>query len=149
MATLKITHNISLEVQGNTFRAKQGTSTDDFDEPFEYTVTGTLHSMVGSLATASVVTVYDDDNDSPADFDYAYFWADQDCYIQIIGSGTNVVFKVEAKIPFDIPGFDTMLAAADTTAITGGTEPTLTDIDSIVVGNYSGSTMNYVFYAID
>jgi hypothetical protein len=148
-ATLEIISNFSIEVQGLTHSGKQGTSTDAATEPFEVTVGGQIHKVVGSLATATVVTVYDDDSDVPADWDYAYFWADQDCYIQIIGSGSNAIFKVEAKVPFWIPGFDTVLAAADTTIITGGTEPTLTDIDSIVVGNYSGNTMNYVFAVID
>lgn len=138
-----------MEAQGLTHSGKQGAAADAATEAFEVTVGGQIHKVVGSLATASVVTVYDDDNDTPADFDYLFFWADQDCYIQIIGSGSNVIFKIEAKVPYWISGFDTILAAADTTAITGGTEPTLTDIDSVVIGNYSGNTMNYVLAVID
>jgi len=149
MATLSIVNNFELDSQGNTKSGKQGAATAGFNTPLEITVTGTCHHVTGSLATASVATVYDDDDDVPADWDYLYFWADQDCYIQIIGSGTNVVFKVEAYQPFVLPGFDAMLAAANTTAITGGTEPTLTDIDQVVIGNYSGNTMNYVFAVID
>jgi hypothetical protein len=149
VATLDIVSNFSLSSQGRTVTGKQGEATDSFSEALSATVTGTVHEVIGSLATATVVTVYDDDSDVPADFDYLYFWADQDCYIQVIGSGSNVIFKVEAYTPFWLPGFDTVLAAADTTAITGGTEPTLTDVDSVVIGNYSGNTMNYHFVVID
>jgi len=149
VATLSILSNFSLDSQGRTVTGKQGLAADGFSEALDATVSGTVHEVIGSLATATVVTVYDDDNDVPADFDYLYFWADQDCYIQITGSGTNVIFKVEASTPFWLPGFDTILAAADTTIITGGTEPTMTDVDSVVIGNYSGNTMNYHFAVID
>lgn len=150
MATMTVKNTFELTtVGGTTLSGKHGAAADDADTALSVTVSGTAHYVPGTLATATVVTVYDDDNDVPADWDYLYFWADQDCYIQIIGSGTNIIFKVEATQPFVLPGFDTMLAAADTTAITGGTEPTLTDIDSVVIGNYSGTTMNYVFCVID
>src|SRR3990167_4014662 len=149
MATLSIINNLSLPTQGNTFTGKQGLAANGFSTALTITVTGTVHSVVGSLATATVVTVYDDDNDVPADLDYLYFWSDVDMYIQLIGSGSNVIFKNEASQPFVLPGFDTLLAAADTTIITGGTEPTLTDIDSVVIGNYSGGTGNYVFAVFD
>lgn len=149
MATLSITNNLELSSQGITTDAKQGLTTSTLAEPYDITVTGTVHKVIGSLATAAVTTVYDDDNDTPADWDYLYFWADQICYIQIIGSGSNAIFKIAPYQPFVLPGYDVILAAADTTAITGGAEPSGTDIDSIVIGNYSGNTMNYVFAVID
>lgn len=148
-ATLKIINNFEITTQGVTYTGKQGLAADSADEAFEVTVDGTVHHVTGSLATATVVTVYDDDNDVPIDWEYLFFWADQDCYIQLIGAATNVIFKIEAKEPFVLPGFDSLLAAADTTAITGGSEPSVADIDSIVIGNYSGNTMNYVFAVID
>lgn len=148
-ATLEITNNFSLDSQGITKSGKQGAIADSPATPFEITVDGRVFQVTDTLATATVVTVYDDDNDTPADFDYLFFWADQDMYIQIVGSGTNAIFKVKAKTPFVLPGFDTILAAADTTIITGGAEPTLTDIDSVVLGNYSGTTANYHFAVID
>jgi len=148
MATLNILNSFSLETQGRTLEGKQGSYDAATDTPMAVTVTGTNHTVIGTLATATVVTVYDDDNDAPTDFDYLYYWADQDSYIQLIGSGTNVIFKVLAKVPFTIT-YDSLLAAADTTIITGGTEPTLTDIDSIVIGNYSGTSMNYHFAVVD
>ncbi len=111
-------------------------------------IAGTAHYMPGTLATATVVTAWDDDDDKPIDFDYLYYWADQDSYIQIIGSATNAVFKIMAQMPFTL-SYDQIVAAANTTPIAGGTEPTGTDIDSIVIGNYSGNTMNYLFCVVD
>jgi hypothetical protein len=149
MATLSIINTISLESQGRTTIGKHGTADDGMTTALEVDVTGTKHEVIGSLATAAVATVYDDDDDVPADWDYLYFWADQDCYIQIIGPTMNVKFKIEATQPFVLPGFDGINAEANATAITGGTEPTMSDIDSIVIGNYSGSTMNYQLILID
>lgn len=149
MSVLNIWNSFSLVSNGLENNGKQGSTTDDMKSPFAITVTGTTHRVVGQLATATVVTVYDDDDDVPADWDYLYYWADQITYLQIIGSGSNVIFKIAAKQPFVLPGYDSILAAANTTVITGGTEPTLTDIDSILIGNYSGSTANYLFTVVD
>lgn len=148
MATLNIVNNFEMTSQGISVTGKQGDADDGFSTAKTVSVTGTHHTVAGVLATAAVVTVFDDDDDVPADWDYLYLWADQDVYIQIIGSGTNVVLKVEAEVPF-VLSFDSMLAAADTTKITGGTEPTLTDIDAIVIGNYSGNSANFLFSVID
>lgn len=148
MATLSLFNYFSLLSNGTEKTGKQGSIGDAPQTPFDITVTGTCLQDSGSLATATVRTVFDDDSDFPIDWDYLWYWADQDSYIQLIGSGTNVILKVEAKVPFAL-SFDSLLAAADTTIITGGTEPTLTDIDSVVIGNYSGSTMSYVFAVVD
>ena len=149
MATLSIVSNFSLDSQGRIKTGKQGAIADDPTTPFDITVTGTCHYVEGVLATAAVVTAYDDDDDVPADWDYLYFWADQIVYIQIIGPTMNVVFKVQAQVPFWLPGFDSMVAAANATAIAGGAEPTMSDIDSIVVGNYSGTSANWLLAIID
>lgn len=150
MAILSLLNNFELPLaSGTTITAKQGEVADAIDTPFEYTVSGYVHHVTNTLATATVHTIYDDDSDVPADFDYGWFWCSVDMYLQIIGSGSNVIFKVEAFMPFIIPGFDTILAAADTTVITGGAEPSLTDIDSIAVGNYSGGAGVYELYLID
>lgn len=148
-ATLKITSNFLVELNGVQHSGKQGTITDGIDDPFEVTVDGKIHHIGGTLATATVVTLWDEDSASLPDFDYGWFWADQDCYLQLIAQATNVIFKVEAKVPFWVPGFDQILAAANTTAITGGTEPTMSDLDSLVLGNYSGNTLNYALALID
>jgi len=149
MVTLYLWNNFSLPVQGNEKTGKHGTATDDPKVPFEYTVTGTTQGDVGSLATASVRQIWASESDYPTTFDYFHFWADQDCYLQFVTASTNFIVKVEAKIPFVLPGFGTLLAAANTTAITGGTEPTLAAIATINLGNYSGSTLNYTFTTID
>lgn len=145
---LKIVNSFELTAQGQSITGKQGLSTDGITDQFSITVTGASHRVSTTLATATVVTVYDDDDDVPIDFVYLHLWADQDLYIQIIGSATNATFKVAAKQPFVLPGFDSILAAANTTPISGGSEPSVTDIDSIVLGNYSGSTANYVFTVV-
>lgn len=149
MATLEIVNNFSLAAQGVTAAGKQGAADDNFADAFQVTVSGVWHMLVGSLATATVVTAYDDDDDVPADWDYLYYWADQITYVQLVGSASNVIFKVAAKQPFVLPGYDSLLAAANTTPIAGGAEPALTDIDQVVLGNYSGNTANYLFCIID
>lgn len=149
MATLKIVNTFELTAQGISLIGKQGTSTDLPSTPFDITVGGQYHYLVGSIATATVSTIYDDDDDFPADWDYLYFWSDQIIYVQLIAGSTNVTHRCAAKQPFVLPGYDSMLPAANSTLITGGTEPTLTDIDSVAIGNYSGSTANYVFAVID
>ena len=159
--SLKIINNFVLATQsGVSLTGKQGNATDAITDQFDFattaTITGLAHYCPGQLATATVVTIYDDDDDKPVDFNYLYFWADQDMYIQIIGSTGNAVFKVAAKVPFVLSHPGTVagsqcgiVAVANTTPITGGTEPTLTDIDSIVLGNYSGTTANFIFAVID
>ena len=148
-ATLKIINSFELTAQGVSMSGKQGLAADGMTDEYEITVAGTYHHMTGSIATATVNTIYDDDNDFPIDWDYLWFWADQIVYLQIVGSATNATFKIAAYQPFVLPGYDSVLAAADTTIITGGSEPSVTDIDSIVLGNYSGNTANYVFVVID
>lgn len=148
-ATLSILNNFTITAQGREITGKQGASTSDFTEAFDITVGGQVHYVVGSLATATVVTVYDDDDDKPADWDYLYFWSDQICYLQLIGATGNATFKIAATQPFVLPGYDSILVAANTTLITGGSEPSMEDIDSVAIGNYSGSTLNYVFAVID
>ncbi len=150
MATLSIVNNFELDSNGRIKTGKQGLSTAEFSDAYPgLTVTGTCHMVEGVLATATVATVYDDDDDLPADFDYLYFWADQICYIQIIGPTMSVVFKVAPYLPFVLPGYDSLTAAASSSAIAGGSEPAPSDIDSIVIGNYSGDSMNYLFAVID
>lgn len=149
MATLYICNSFEITSQGVRYFGKQGSAADGFFQPFSVTVDGKIHLVTSTLATAAVATVYDDDDDLPADWDYLFFWADQDVYLQLIAASQHVVHKVEAKVPFLLPGFDGIVAAANATAITGGSEPSLSDIDSVVIGNYSGSTANYLFAVID
>jgi hypothetical protein len=149
MATLNVIHNIEITTDDNgvTFSAKQGSAADAATEPFEVTVSGYVHQISGVLATATARTVWDEDEDEPDNIAYVFFWADVDMYIQFIGQTTNVVFPVEAKVPFCLSA-NTLLAAANTTAISGSA-PSVEAIDSIVIQNNSGGNGNYVFAVIE
>lgn len=149
MPNLLIVNRFAILSQGGLLIGKQGLADDAENDEYAISVTGNVHRDVGTIATATVRTVYDDDTNFPADWKYAFLWSDQTVYVQLIGSSTNVTIKVAAFQPFVLPGFDSLLAVANTTPITGGSEPTLQDCDSILVGNYSGSTANYVFAVID
>lgn len=142
-ATLKILNSFEMAAQGRTFTGKQGPAIGAVDDTFDVTMTGLVHERIGTLATAAIATPYDSSNDLPATFSYLYLWADQDIYIQIIGSASHAIFKVDATNPFIMPGFGSVLGAANTTAIAGGSEPTVTAVGKIVLGNYSGNTANY------
>lgn len=138
-ATLEIINSLSMESNGSTTTAKQGATTDVATEPFDLTVAGSALEVKGSLATASGKTLWDEDNDVPVDLLYGHFWADQDCYLQLIGQSTNVTVPISAKVPFVFGAG--ILAAANTTVLSA--EPSLEDLDSVRVWNESGNTMNY------
>lgn len=142
MATLSILCSYSLELQGRTYAGKQGSADDDVDTPFDVTLTsGIAFESIGVLATATARTIWDEDSFQPVDIQFGFFWCDVDMYIQFIGQATNVVFPVEAKIPFTISA-NTLLAAANTTALSGSA-PSVEAIDSIVIQNNSGGSGNY------
>ena len=143
MSTLNVWTYLSHSLVGGETTAKQGTSTDAPQTPFAITAAGHQYDLKGTLATATVKTLWDEDSNFPATFLYAHFWADQICYLQLVAQSTNVVHRVAAKQPFVLPGYSTILPAANTTLITGGTEPTLSQIDSIAIGNYTGTTLNF------
>ncbi len=148
-ATLSVVNYFELVTQGLTFSGKQGLPASLPSDVFDITVTGTCHPIMGTLATAGAVTVYDDDDDVPTGFDYLFFWSDQICYLQLITASGSVVHRVAAYTPFVLPGYGTVLANTSTTPIAGGAEPATVDIDSVVIGNYSGTSMNYFFAVID
>ena len=154
--TLKILNSFTLDSNGIETIGKQGAIADALTDkyslatsPTSLTISGTSKYMKGSLATATVNLLYDSSVDFPATFDYGFLWADQDSYIQVIGSSTNAVYKVGAQVPFVIPGYGKILAAANGTAITGGSEPSVAAVTKIYLGNYSGTTLNFVFAAIN
>lgn len=141
--SLTIVNNLEgVDITGNTFFAKQGGVADDFSEGADVTVTGYKQQVAGALSTATVRKLFDDDEDFPTDPLYFHFWASGACYLQVIGATTNFVIPISAEMPWVLRG-NTILAAADTTAITGGATPSLEDIDSIVLGNYSGASIDY------
>lgn len=149
MATLSVLSNFTMSSQGKTVAGKQGAAANTAATTFDYTVGGVTYELVGSIPTATVRTLWDEDANFPVDWDVGWFWCDQDCYLQLIGTVGNVTHRIEATFPFWIPGFDEILPAGNLTLITGGTEPTMETIDSIALGNYSGSTANFHLILID
>ena len=147
MATLNIYNHFTYVGQGRTIEGKHGESDDAVTDGQAITVTGPVEEKIGTLATATACKIWDEDEDAPSDIDYLYFWADKDCYIQIIGQTTNVVFPVEAFVPFVLSG-NTLLAAANTTALSGAA-PSVEAIDSVVIQNNSGNEMNYHLAVFD
>ena len=148
MSTLNIWNSLSHNLIGGETTRKQGTTTDDPRTPFAITAAGHEYDLKGTCATATVKTLWDEDSNFPATFLYLHFWADQICYLQLIAQSTNVIHKIAAKQPFILPGYSTVLPASNTTIMDGGTEPTLSQIDSIALGNYSGSTLNFTFLLV-
>lgn len=148
MATLSIFNRFVMEVLGVEYSGKQGAADDEPEDSFDRTVDGNVQSQSGALATAAVRTIWDEDDDNPTGFDYLFFWADQDCYLQLVGQATNVTLKLVAKVPFCL-STDKILAAGDTTANTAGLTPSVEAIDSIVLSNVSGTELNYRCDVID
>jgi hypothetical protein len=151
MATLNLWNYFSLDSQGGENTGKQGSIADAPQTPFPVTVTGTGLFLTGSFATATPRTIYDDSGDFPASFDFTHYWCDVNSYIQFVFGASNVILPVLAKVPFCLAPLAANLcgiAAANTTIMTG-TEPTLTDLDKVVIAQWSGGTANYRFEMVD
>lgn len=151
MATLNVWSYFSLVSQGSERTGKQGTSTDDPKSPFAVTVTGTGLFLTGVLTTATPRTIYDDSVEFPVSFDYTHYWCDANSYIQLIFGSTNIILPVLAKVPFCLAPLAANLcglAAANATPMTG-TEPTLLDLDKVVVSQWSGADANFTFAMTD
>ena len=141
MATLKIVNNLEFETDGETITGKAGpSSVEDISEPYEVTeltMNGKCHKVVTSLATGAGVTIWDEDDDSPSDWQYLHVRTDENMYIQLIGQTSQVSANIYANIPFNFTG-DQILAAANTTPLAAA--PSLEDIDSVRIWNESGNT---------
>lgn len=142
--TLKIINSFTAVIDGNTYTGKQGEITSLIADEFDITVTGPAHIVPGSLATANIVTVYDATDDVPIVWDYAFIWTEVVMSIQIIGTTTYAVMRTKAKVPFCLSSQLVLGEDDNVTAITGGAEPSLQVIDSIVLGNYSGGTGKFL-----
>lgn len=152
MATLDTINSMSLTTNGSPHAVHQGNASNPATTPLQTTVSGAVHSVdINAMANDSEITLWDEDDDTPANWDHLWIKVDQGAgdntvVLQIIGQTTNVTIPLYANKPFTWDG-DQLLAAANTTAISA--QPTLEDIDSIVLGNYSGTTLNGVFKVID
>jgi hypothetical protein len=160
MAILKIINNAEITVNGETVAIKQGASGSSAKTAFEITVSGVITSGHGTLTSGAgnERVIFDDDtfqpgSASPADF--FVFWCDQNCYLQFVGSSTHCLTSVLAQTPYVMhAGTRTnapttgiaILGVATTTDIAA--EPTLQLVDHILVGQYSGTTANYKWFAV-
>ena len=150
---LNVLCNFSVTIRGVTFTGKQGAGTDNILSPFVVSVDGDGHVVPFTMLNGATLTIWDDDDDKPADFDFLFVVADQNFFIQVIASATNFIVPQLAKVPFILaPKTDAAtakcLAAANTT-IMSGTAPSVTEIDSVVIQNNSGSTMYGTFAVFD
>lgn len=142
MPDLNIISNFTATIKGSVVSERQGTDEDAADsDAFALAIDGEVHRQAGSLATGAALKVWDDDTHRPLTLKYFWVKADQDIYVQVIGAATNYIVVVTAGVPFSFSG-NTMLAAADTTAISGSA-PSVAEIDSVVIQNNSGSAANY------
>lgn len=149
MASLRVLNNWQLNVGGLVRGGAQGGSSQPFFDPASVTVAGTIHGTRVVVPTATVLALWDDDDDSPTNFDYFWVKADVAAYLQLVGATSSVVIPLVADTPFVLSGGDQILGAGSTTDITGGTEPTLEDIDHINLGNYSGGDATVEYAVID
>lgn len=149
MASLNILNRFSVVGTGAVEHSgKQGAVADGVNDELVVTVSGDVHQVSGTLATAAVRTVYDNDDDAPTSWNYLWFWCSVDMYLQIILATGNLIHKVLATTPFNM-SWPSALVAANTTVIAGGVEPTLEAVDSIVIGNYSGGSGTFNFAVVD
>ena len=146
--SLSIVNNLDgVDITGNTFLAKQGGVADDFGEGVDVTITGYKQQVAGALATASARKLFDDDEDFPTAPLYFHFWATgswttEVVWLQVIATATNFIVPVYAEVPWVLRG-NTVLAAANTTALDGSATPSTTAIDSIILCNRSGASIDY------
>jgi hypothetical protein len=141
--SLTVVNNLTaVGVGGTVLLAKQGGVAAEFDEGYAVTVTGYPLSIEAAIPTATVVKVYDDDTHTPANPLYWHFWATANLYVQFVGATSQFTVPLHAYVPLVLYG-NTILAAANTTDLTGGAEPTLEDVDHVNLANYSGGSADY------
>jgi hypothetical protein len=151
---LNLLCNFEMTIRGITFSGMQGLGDGAaVTAPFAVSVDGDSHAVPFTLATAAALTVWDDDDDKPSDFDFLFFVADQDMFIQVICSATSFTVPVAAGVPFILaPKTDGLtakaLGAASTTPMSGSA-PSVTEIDSIVIQNNSGNDAHGMFFVAD
>lgn len=154
-ASLNIIDSFSaVAAMGQSIVGNQGVAGNPASTPINYsaisltgvfgspTFMGTSYGEYGTLATATALKIYDSSVMKPATWNFFWLWSDQPLYVQFIGSATNFVTQILPSVPFKMI-VDGLLAAANTTPITGGSTPTLTAIATVYIANYSGTTANW------
>ncbi len=151
-ATLDIINYFKLDSLNNTDEAGAGPTTQtDPTSPWTVdtlTILGDLHKVKKtSLANATALTIWDEDDDTPSDWQYFWISVDQDTvYLQFVGQTSNVKLLLSKNVPF-VWTNDQLLCAVAVTAMAAA--PTLEDIDSCVLYNNSGNTVNIKAFFIN
>lgn len=149
MANLNIKNSFSITVRGKEIVGWQGTdAANDANDVFTLTVDGKTEYQSTQLADAAAATLWDEDSDLPANFDFLFIVADQDLDLQLIANSLHVVLQLKAGVPF-VLGYDDVLVAVNTTEIVADATPSYEDIDSVRINNRSGTDANYVFFLVD
>ena len=153
-ANLDLINNLEITVRGKTISVWQGTADDSLPaDVMRLSVDGNTNYQPFTIGTGVARELWNSSEDKPADFDFMFFVADQNMFLQVICTATNFIVPVLAGVPFVLaPKTDALtakaLAAANTTAISG-TAPTVTAIAKIVVQNNSGETATGFFFLAD
>lgn len=134
MATLTEYAAFSLPISGDQpLGAGRNTS------PTTLTVTGTADLWMGTLATATTVTLWDSAASAISSFLYAWIKSDQDIFIELQGgsAANNSVRKIKA-------GFSERLSTGTmrTYSASGSFAGSATAITKVLARNESGTTAN-------
>lgn len=92
----------------SAFSVEGGPSGGSLTVPVEIEVAGTVLDLRGELAAEATKSLWAASDASPADFDYLWFEADQDCQLEITvdtnnGVGDEILcIKVFANQPFQL-----------------------------------------------
>lgn len=116
-------------------------------DPFVYSVNGQGQTTPYSLATATALKIWDSAINVPASFQFLFFVADQNTYLQFITAAVNFTVLAIAGIPFKLSSMN-ILAAANTTPM-AGSAPAVAAIAKIYIQQNSGSTSNGQFTVIN
>ncbi len=147
MAVLEIINYFNLDSLNDTDSAGAGPATQtDKVAPWTIdtlTILGELHKVKKvSLANATALTIWNQADDNPVDWQYLWLKVDQPTvYLQLIGATSNVKLVLTNDIPF-VWTNDQLLCAVNTTPMAAA--PTLEDIASVVIYNNSGNTVNII-----
>jgi hypothetical protein len=144
--SLYVRNSFNATINNCPLQGYQGTS--GFDDPATITLAGKSKIVPSSLASGGSFLVYDDSVDTEV-VDIMHLWvkSDQAFYLQLITAATEVrIGPLAANVPHSLSAYATLklLASAGTTAMST-VEPVTADVKKILLGNFSGSTMNYLF----
>jgi len=136
-----------MDSQGINISGKQGMASNPATTPLSITVSGTVHSMIGTASDEAETILWATATDPPATWDYLFFWADQAVQLQMVATASAATFEVAQYAPFVLSNYK-MLGIATNTQLAA--QATTTAIESILMGNYDAdATCNYRLVLID